>query len=838
LRVTIYPRSTSSDKFSVIIFHSDNFWTADCSKIFVLALKTIVLTLGCLLGLGATAQDVEGKRRMRGRVTDVSGGPVPFASIVATTLSDSVMSGGAQSDVEGNFQLNLVPGNYTLTVSFVSYQTLVIPNVVVGNSDIDLGAIILREASEVLEEVIITGRKDAMELSPDKRVFNVGQDLRSAAGSASDVLNNLPSISVDPEGQVSLRGSENVTIWINGKPSSLTTRDPDALRKLQGNLIERVEVITNPSSRYDAAGDAGIINIILKKDAENGLNGTFAINAGYPTLLGASYALNYRRGKLNLFSMYGFNHNNTPGRGKSFQTYTSNDTSFTYSQNSTRRRNEVSHNVTLGADYYFDPKTSLTTSLTYNPSRGNNTGETEYIDMDENGLPINYTWREEVESEDEADVEGVLNFSRAFRRKGQLLTIDSKYIYSRDNETTDYVQLPASGLALYQQGINFATEKNLLLQADYVHPFGSNGKIETGIKVTERRISNIYRVDELQDEQWTNLPQFTNDLLYVEKIQAVYAMASNTFDKLTAQAGLRAERTDVSTELLLTQQSAPQNYVNLFPSANLSWKMNGHHTLQASYSYRIGRPWFRNLLPFGDYRDPRSLFLGNPALRPEFTHSIEIGYLLEFEKGSVLSSVYNRLRKDVVQRITEIDESGIARVFPVNLDEEVAYGIELNLSLTPFEWWRLNASGNFFRSQIDGAFNEQRYTSDTYSWMTRSSSNITLWKELNFQSSINYMGPRVTPQGKDLASYSVDLSLSYDLFKGNATLTAGVRDLFNTRVRRRIVDSEGYYSDSYFQGRLRQFTVTFTYRLNRDKEKKRERGDSLKDDTDEPNDEN
>jgi outer membrane receptor protein involved in Fe transport len=806
-------------------------------EVFVIQLKTIVLTIGCLLCLDATAQESENKRRIRGRVVDISGGPVPFASIVATILPDSVMAGGTQSDIDGNFQLNLPPGTYTLTVSLISYQSLVIPNVI-GSDNIDLGTMILRESSEVLEEVVITGHKEAMELSPDKRVFNVGQDLRSAAGSASDVLNNLPSISVDPDGQVSLRGSENVTIWINGKPSSLTTRDPDALRKLQGNLIDRVEVITNPSSRYDAAGDAGIINIILKKDAEKGLNGTFSLNAGYPTLLGASYSLNYRKGKLNLFSMYGVNHNNTPGRGKSFQTYTSSDTSFTYTQQSTRRRNELSHNVTLGADYYIDPKTSVTTSFTYNPSRGNNTGETEYTDLDESGIPINYTWRSESEAEDEADMEGVFSLSRSFRRKGQLLTVDAKYIYSKDNETTDYEQLPTTGDPLYQEAINFSTEKNLLLQTDYVHPFGNGGKFEAGVKITERRISNKFKLDELQDEQWTNIPQFTNDLLYVERIQAAYVMASNTFNKLTAQAGLRAERTDVSTELLLTQQSAPQNYFNLFPSANLSWKLNGHHTVQASYSYRIGRPWFRNLLPFGDYRDPRSLFLGNPALRPEFTHSIEVGYLFEFEKGSMLSSVYNRLRKDVVQRITEIDESGIARVFPVNLDKENAYGIELNLTFTPFEWWRLNASGNFFRSRIDGTFNEQQYVSDTYSWMTRSSSNITLWKELNFQSSINYLGPRITPQGKDLASYSVDLMLSYDLFKGKATLTAGVRDLFNTRVRRRIIDSEGYYSDSRFQGRLRQFTATFTYRLNRDKEKKRDRNDSLNDDAGEQNDEN
>jgi len=651
-------------------------------------------------------------------------------------------------------------------------------------------------------------------------------------GSASDVLNNLPSISVDPDGQVSLRGSENVTIWINGKPSSLTSRDPDALRKLQGNLIERVEVITNPSSRYDAAGDAGIINIILRKDADSGLNGTFTLNAGYPTILGASYSINYRKDKLNFFSMYGIGHNNTPGRGSSFQSYNSSDTSFTYLQNSQRRRNELSHNLTVGADYSFNDKTSLTGSFTYNPSQGGNTGTTTYEDFDVAGQPVNFTTRTETEHEDEADIEATLNFSRNFERKGQQLTIDAKYIHSQDDETTDYEQTASASEPIVQSAINFSTEKNFLFQSDYVHPLGSAGKFETGIKITERRISNDFRVDELQDGNWINIPQFTNTLSYVERIQAGYVMASQTFSTLTLQAGVRAERTDIDTKLLQTSNVITQNYFNLFPSANVSWKVSDHHTIQASYSYRIGRPWFRHLLPFGDYRDPRSLFLGNPALRPEYTHSIELGYLIEFEQGSVLSSVYNRIRKDVVQRITEIDASGVARIFPVNLDKENAYGLELNINYNPFKWWRINASANFYRSIIDGYYLEQQYARDTYSWMTRTSSNITILKNLEFQSAINYLGPRIIPQGKSLASYSVDLGLSYDVFKRRGTIAAGVRDLFNTRVRRTIIDNEGYYSDSRFQGRLRQFTITLTYRLNRDKESQRRERTSSEDDGD------
>lgn len=797
--------------------------------------KTIFLSLGLMLSLTCFAQDPDSKRKVRGRLADQAGAPIPFANIVVLSMPDSTMAGGTQADMEGNFVLDLAPGRYALKISLVSYRTRVAA-IEVKDADIDLSTLALEESSSVLKEVVITGRKEAMELSPDMRVFNVGQDLRSSMGSAADVLNNLPSVAVDPDGQVSLRGSENVTIWINGRPSSLTSRDPDALRKLQGNLIERVEVITNPSSRYDAAGDAGIINIILKKEVNEGIHGSFTFNAGYPTLLGGSYSINYRKGKLNLFSAYGINHNNTPGRGSSFQAYNSSDTSFTYRQQTDRRRNELSHTLTVGADYYFNDNTSLTGSITYNPSKGNNKGQTEYQDLDENGNTVNYVSRSEVEKEDEADIEGLLSFRREFARKGQTFTIDGKYIYSRDDETTDYSQVSENASPLYQYAINFANERNLLLQSDYIHPVGKDGKIEVGVKITERKIDNDFRVDQLEDNSWSNLPQFTNTLEFVERIQAGYVMASNTFNRLTAQAGLRGERTDINTALLVTGEEIRQNYFNVFPSANLSLKVNSHHTLQASYSYRIGRPWFRNLLPFGDYRDPRFLFLGNPALRPEYTHSMEIGYLYEFEKGSILSSVYNRRRKDVVQRITQVDENGIARVFPVNLDKENAYGIELNVNFTPFDWWRINGSANFFRSVIDGYFEEERFARDTYAWMTRTSSNITVFRKLEFQSSINYIGPRVIPQGKAYASYSVDLGLAYDIFGGKGTLTAGVRDLFNTRVRRTVIDNEGYYSDSRFQGRLRQFTVTFTYRVNRDKEtRRRDRGARMEEDQGEDN---
>jgi outer membrane receptor protein involved in Fe transport len=291
---------------------------------------------------------------------------------------------------------------------------------------------------------------------------------------------------------------------------------------------------------------------------------------------------------------------------------------------------------------------------------------------------------------------------------------------------------------------------------------------------------------------------------------------------VSLQGGVRGELTDISTQLRDPFTSIPQNYFNIFPSASLSYKLQENKTLQLSYSYRINRPDFRNLLPFSNFSDPRVLFAGNPNLRPVYTNSIETGYLLDWDFGSILSNVYYRHRRNVIERIILNPESpGISRIMPVNLSEENAYGLEFNLSLNVQDWWRLNTSANFYRAITKGEYEGTVLESDTYTWTTRTTSKMTFFKKLDFQASFNYRAPRVTTQGKNLSIYSVDLGLSKDILKGKGTITANVRDLLNSRKRRSIIDQPEYYSSSTFQWRARQFTVTLTYRLNKAKERQR-----------------
>lgn len=767
----------------------------------------------------ATVAGAQNTYTISGSLVDHESNPIPFGNAAVYSLDSALVTGGF-SDVDGNFEISVKPGDYYLHITFVSYGDKFIPGISISNRNLKLGKIVLAATSDVLDELVVMGKKEAMELQLDKRVFNIAQDLSNVGANASDVLANLPSINVDVDGSVSLRGSENVTIWINGRPSSLTSRDPDALRKLQGNMIESVEVITNPSSRYDAAGEAGIINIILKKNQEKGFNGSFVANLGHPSLYGGSYSINYRNKNTNLFSSYGIDYRRNPRTGRSYQRFTSADTTFAYQQNSDGSRSELSHNFRLGMDYFLNDKNILTGAFSYNTSYGLNPNSTEYLDYDENGAIASKTLRTETEGEDEENVELTLNYTKEFAKKNQKFTIDFQWIKSVDDESTDYSQLYNGGDELIQRSDNDARESEWLFQSDYIHPFSENSKLEAGIKTTTRIIKNDYGLEEQDDElNWIPYDAFTNNMIYTERIHAAYVMGSTKFNKLSIQGGLRGELSDISTELTATNVLNTQDYFNLFPSAALSYELRKNNTLQLSYSYRISRPHFRHLLPFSNFQDPRRFFAGNPNLKPEYTNSYEAGYLLEWKRGSVLSSVYHRHRTDIIQRITEVDEDGLARIIPVNLAKQNAYGIEFNLSYDITDWWKFNSSANFFRAITDGFHQEERLYSDTYSWMTRTTSKVTFFGNLDFQVSYNYRAPRITTQGKYKSMYSLDLGLSRDVLNGKGTVTAGVRDLMNSRRRRATIETAEYYSDSNFQWRPRQFTLTLSYRLNRDKDR-------------------
>ncbi len=765
---------------------------------------------------------------VNGIVKDEKGKPVALATVSMYKTSDSSFVTATATDEKGKFTLELSNGTYYLLVTYLSYQEKRVDYITIAGKNVNLGTLALEEAAKEMSEIVITSEKKLMELKLDKRVYNVNQDVANVGANASEILANIPSVTVDVDGNVALRGSQGVRILIDGKPSALTgLRSTDALRNLQGAMIERIEVITNPSSRYDAAGETGIINIILKKNKTRGFNGNFTGTAGFPSNFSGAYSINYRTQKMNLFSSFGSNFRQNPGNGSSTQRFNSTDTSFIYNQTNNRTRIDFSVNFMAGIDYNISANTTFTGSFLIDGGKENNNSNLLYENFNEFGSLTSSSLRTDLETANERDTELSLNLTKKFPGDHEREWItDFKWTNSGETEASDYLQTFSDGRKpLLQRSGNPAYEDNLLLQTDYIHGFGKDGKFETGAKGAIRRIRNEFLVEEQDGTgSWLTLPSFDNNMEFTEQVYAVYGLLANKVKKFSYQFGLRGELTAMRTGLLKTNEINERTYFNLFPSTSFSYELNEKNTLQLSYSYRINRPNFRNLTPFADFSDPLVYFVGNPNLNPEFTHSMEAGHLLDWGTGSLLSGVYYRYKTGVVERIRTIDSvTGISNIIPVNLSTQEELGLEMTAAIKLAEWWNVNSTVNFFRAVANGQYETTILQSETVSWTNRTTSRMTFFKELDFQASVNYQSPRITTQGRTLAIYSIDLGLVKDVFKGKGTLTFNVRDLMQSRRRRSIVDIPGYYSSSDFLWRPRQMTLTLNFRINQQKIQREEK---------------
>ncbi|MEL7003654.1 MAG: TonB-dependent receptor, partial [Bacteroidota bacterium] len=653
-------------------------------------------TINAQEGSGGKASQVE----LRGRVLDAATDkPLEYANVAVYSLPDSSLANGGITNAKGNFSLFVGPGNYFVQIQFISYQIKTIPAVTVdaGINDLNLGITKMALDVETLEEVVVQAERDQVEMKLDKRVVNVGKDASNAGRNAADILDNVPSVSVDQEGNVSLRGSENVRILIDGKPSGLIgISSSDGLRQLQGDVIESIEVVTNPSARYDAEGNAGIINIILKKDRKKGLNGSINLNTGYPDNHGASVNFNFRREKVNFFVNYNIQYRRRPGEGSNLQLFNLSDSSYISDQSTDFERGGLSNSVRTGFEYFLTNRNTITASFLYRNSNDQNERSTRFRDFDGSNQLFQESVRDEEEDEDDINYQYDLSYRRTFKNKRQLLTADIQYRDNSEVELADITENTLFTLADFviddnpQNSDNQELEESWLVQADYVHPIGLKGKFETGYRGNFRKLANNYLVQTLVDGQLINDTNLSNNFRYTENVNAAYAIYGDELNKFSYLLGLRLEATDIEINLLQTDERFSKQYTDLFPSAFLTYKIAQGNSIQASYSRRIRRPRSRNLNPFPfSINDNRNLRTGNPDLDPTYTDSYEIGYLKTWKKSSLYSSFYYRQTKGVVQRITRrVDTVNISS--PVNLSTENAYGFEFNYNYDITDWWKIN----------------------------------------------------------------------------------------------------------------------------------------------------
>ncbi len=761
--------------------------------------------------------------------------PLEFTTIIFKPIRGKRIFGGLTNE-KGEFSIEIPKGMYNINIEFISFKTKTLKNQKITKNT-NLGIIALEDVAEALDEVEIIAEKSTVEIRLDKKIYNVGKDMTVKGGTASDVLDNVPSVTVDAEGVVSLRGNENVKILINGKPSSIVgLNDTEALKQFPADAIQKVEVITSPSARYDAEGTAGILNIILRKGKALGFNGSVSVNAGVPTTTGFSTNLNYRTKKYNLFNNTGFSYSDAPGNAEFYTEYFNpNILNPFIEENRDYNRKRKNFNTNFGIEYYLSETSSITGSFLYRNSDRNTLVENLTSKFDSNNIETESYYRNSDGESNSTNWQYALNYDKEFKKDGHKLIIDFQY---QDNDSDNLNYITEGGVfnnlsdKLDEKEITFNTNKNYLFKGDYVLPIGENQQFEAGFRSNIKDQSTDYSIWlENENGDFDKVEAVSNIFNYDEKIHAIYSQYGNKFGKISALFGLRMEYTNIDIEIEGEDLDAHKSYTDFFPTANLSYEINERENITLGYNRRIRRPRSRFINPFPSRTSESNIFQGNPYIDPAISNGVDLGYYKRWEKVILNSSIYYTYTTDVFQSISEDtgevtgDGIPIIRRSPINLSTNNRYGYELTLNYTPIKKWRMNASFNFYNSVTEGEYEGVDYGYESLGWFARFSSKVVLPAEIDWQTTLFYRGPFETAQSKREGMFMANMAFSKDILKNNGTISLNVSDLFNTRKHNRETSTDDFHQESEFQWRQRQFRLAFTYRFKQKKKRERQRFD-------------
>lgn len=772
--------------------------------------------------------------------------PLEYATLVLQSVDNPEKVTGGITDVDGKFNVETAPGNYNVRVEFISYKPYVLEQQNLTDSK-DFGTIKLSVDVAQLQGVEVTGEKTTVEVRLDKKIYNIGKDLTTSGANVSDALNNVPSVTVDVDGAIALRGNSNVRILINGRPSAMAGfGSADALRQLPADAIESVEVITSPSARYDAEGTAGILNIILKKEKTLGFNGSINTSIGFPIASQVSTNLNLRTDKFNIFTTLGYTYREPPGNAFFDNTYANGEFDRIVEDRDINRK-DIGFNANLGMEYFLTEKSSLSGSIF-----GRFSDEEDFTDNLSNrfvGTSLDSrTFRSENETQDDNSYQVSLNYMNNFNDEGHKLTADFQYSYDDETKTTPIEEnriSPDNALLARENVFEAETQNEYLLQADYVLPMG-DAQFEAGYRGHFEQEVTDYRLDTLNQDtgRFETDQNLTNQFTYDENVNALYSQYGNKFGKFSFLLGLRLENTQLKGQVASDFDAAAlqeilgadvdlnfdKNYLGLFPTINLIYELAEEENISLGYNRRINRPRGFFINPFPSRSSRTNVFQGNPDLDPAFANAFDLGYLKRWEKLTLTSSIYYQKETnsfEVIQEETgEITSDGIRiiRSIPINLSTNERYGAELGLLYNPAKWLRLNGSFNFFQFVTEGVFNEVDFGTKNTSWFSRFSSKVTLPGKIDWQTNAFYRGPSQTAQSENKGIFSLDLAFSKDVLGDKGTVSFNVSDLLNTRKRQSLTQTAFFTSDSEFQWRERQITLGFIYRINEKKSANKKQG--------------
>lgn len=820
--------------------------------------KTLGLTFVLSAAAFAFAQEKVG---ISGSVVNKSNQPVPYASVTFSNKANKLLSDATLTDEKGQYKLDLTPGTYDITVEAIDYKKSVVNKQIAGAGNI--GALSIEpEASATniktgdIQGVVITAPSTKpYKVELDKRTYDPSQDIVSKGGNLQDVLQNVPSVEVDTDGTVSMRGSSNVKFLINGKPSALLgiSEGTNALQSIPADQIERIEVITNPSSKFEASGTSGILNIILKKSKKVGFNGSVVGTLGYQprTMLNAN--LSWRKNKWTWFL--------NGGGGYSESTTTNRNSNMNYDRNElfqllrsdqeTKNKNySKNYNATAGFVYDIDDKNSVNLSGTIRTFDNETNGNINYNYLYNFPSFSNpYTLRTSKGNNTNLAFQGDLGWDHKFDDKGQNLSVslsvqsnksdnatdiyqESDYLLQRDTSGNIVNILPQMNYTL-SNNAQYSLTKSLIGKIDYELPIGENSKLEAGYRID--RNTNFYD-NTANEADGLNIPfsplnKFTNVTNYDELFNAFYAQFRSKIGKFGYQLGVRDELSNVKVDyrnLEGTTINNNKNYNNLFPSVYLSYDLGKDNQFLLNYSRRIDRPrsWF--LIPYFSITDNQNLFLGNVDLNPSYVDSFEFGYSISKKKYTLNPTLFYRKTTDDSKVVAYQDDerTNIYYTTPINLGTNEQYGLDFNGTADVFPWLKLMGSFSLFGYKTTGEYSyktidvkgndvtrTQSYAGNGLSTRARLNATFKVDKTFSFQLQGFYRGPQNTASQDRKAMYALNLGASKTIWNGDGTIAFNMQDIFNTRSMRSVNYLATGIRESYMQWQPRQFSVSLTYRF-------------------------
>jgi outer membrane receptor protein involved in Fe transport len=692
-----------------------------------------------------------------------------------------------------------------------------------------------------LSTVTVSASRPALEMGIDRKFFNVDKSLTAAGGTAIDIMKNIPSVSVDIDGNVELRNS-TPQIFVDGRPTILT------LDQIPADHIERIELITNPSAKFDASSSGGIINIVLKKNKRVGLNGLASVSGGIPELFSGNLNLNLRQGKFNLFASGGYNQSGGKGKGQTLRQNKDNGVITDYfNQYTVNERSRKFSSIRFGADYFIDNRNTVTLSQNFVRGRFGN-DESQYQEYLNSNKIMQYFGQRMSDEKSSFNRRSTrLNYKHNFPKEGKEFTADVNYNYGdraqyssilNDFFYPDGTEYSPSSVVTNEGKSN---ETQFTFQADFTDPITENRKIETGIRTFRNTFTSYYDAFAHDNGQPEKLP-LSNNYEYTETIHAAYFTFSDKKETFSYQLGLRAEYSRFDGLLVDSAFKFGYEYPDkfsklwnaLFPSFFLSKKIGEDNELQFNYTRRIRRPRFWQLNPFIDINDPVNLRQGNPGLKPEFINSFELNYSKNYKSGNFLAVLYFRNNPDDITQYSDtitaaqyqqlsnaaVDPNAILNTF-INAGTTNRYGAEFTLQHKVGKNFDITPSFNLQYRTTKANVNNLNLSNQGFNWEGKLIVNYkietvdkSIFKNLGFQLTGEYESPRVIPQGRRTAEFDVDMALRKDFLKDKkASVTFAINDLFNTRKWGTIYDTEQFYQDSYRRWRVRSFRLTFSYKF-------------------------